>query len=147
MPLSCPRCALPMLEVRVTPRQADAAVVIDVCDQCRGVWLDEGELDGLCPSVADLPARRDEVVFLGERGAGIAKCPRCENRPIEFAIVDVKIDFCDQCSGVWLDGPEAEELMLPPEDDAPRPGRGRNPGYRANALRVAQKGVIDCIAC
>lgn len=138
----------PLTEVRVTPRQAETAVVIDVCDACHGVWLDENELEGLCPSVSDLPARRDEVAFLGERGAGISTCPRCQSTPLQFAVVDVLIDFCDACGGVWLDGPEADELMLPPEEKAPpRRGRPRQGGYRASALQAVRKGVIDCLVC
>lgn len=37
--MSCPRCGGNLIERTV----ADA--VIDVCDKCRGVWLDTGELD------------------------------------------------------------------------------------------------------
>lgn len=38
-PMACPRCGGNLFERTV----ADA--VIDVCDKCRGVWLDTGELD------------------------------------------------------------------------------------------------------
>jgi ribosomal protein L37AE/L43A len=38
-PMKCPRCDGTLVERTV----ADA--VIDVCDKCRGVWLDTGELD------------------------------------------------------------------------------------------------------
>ena len=145
--LPCPRCASPLSEVRVTPRQAEAAVTIDVCDRCNGVWLDQDEREGRCPSVSDLPGRRAEVALVGERGAGIAACPRCEARPIQFAVVDVRVDLCDRCGGVWLDGPEAEELMLPPEEQAARPGRSRAGGYRASALQAVRRGVLDCAAC
>ena len=35
----CPRCAV---ELRVADRQG---IEVDYCPQCRGVWLDRGELD------------------------------------------------------------------------------------------------------
>lgn len=38
--MNCPVCA--MTELRVAERQG---VEIDYCPQCRGVWLDRGELD------------------------------------------------------------------------------------------------------
>jgi len=37
--MNCPKCAV---ELKVTERQS---VEIDYCPQCRGVWLDRGELD------------------------------------------------------------------------------------------------------
>lgn len=40
--MDCPRCKLATMEER--DRQG---VVIDVCEQCRGIWLDRGELEKL----------------------------------------------------------------------------------------------------
>ncbi len=37
--MACPRCGGNLIERTV------ANAVIDVCDKCRGVWLDTGELD------------------------------------------------------------------------------------------------------
>ena len=37
--LLCPAC---MVELRITERQD---IEIDYCPQCRGIWLDRGELD------------------------------------------------------------------------------------------------------
>lgn len=37
----CPRC-----DGDLTPRQR-AGIEVDVCSNCRGVWLDRGELDKL----------------------------------------------------------------------------------------------------
>jgi len=39
--LVCPRCAT---ELRRTRR---GSVEVDVCDHCRGIWLDHGELEAL----------------------------------------------------------------------------------------------------
>jgi Zn-finger nucleic acid-binding protein len=39
--LRCPLCSVPMREV---PRRG---VKIDVCPECRGVWLDAGEMERL----------------------------------------------------------------------------------------------------
>ena len=42
--MRCPLCGVPMREV---PRRG---VRIDVCPECRGVWLDAGELEKLLAS-------------------------------------------------------------------------------------------------
>jgi Zn-finger nucleic acid-binding protein len=39
--LQCPRCDVPIRE------REKGDVIIDVCPQCRGVWLDPGELERL----------------------------------------------------------------------------------------------------
>ena len=39
--MQCPRCTT---ELKVTQRQG---VEVDHCPQCRGIWLDRGELDKL----------------------------------------------------------------------------------------------------
>jgi uncharacterized protein len=38
--MKCPRCETPVLEERVRD-----GITIDVCGQCRGIWLDRGELE------------------------------------------------------------------------------------------------------
>jgi uncharacterized protein len=38
-PMACPTCAVPLV---MSDRQG---IEIDYCPQCRGVWLDRGELD------------------------------------------------------------------------------------------------------
>lgn len=48
----CPMCKI---ELRISDRQG---VEIDYCPQCRGVWLDRGELDKILErEAATLPAR------------------------------------------------------------------------------------------
>lgn len=112
MALDCPRCAsTPLTERRVAPADG-AAMIVHLCEACRGVWLDGHTLAALCPTLAHLPEHRDEVALLGRPGAGIARCLRCGTRPFEFDVIGVAIDFCLSCHGVWLDGDEYEESML-----------------------------------
>lgn len=44
--MNCPVCAV---ELKITDRQG---IEIDYCPNCRGVWLDRGELDKLIERVA-----------------------------------------------------------------------------------------------
>ena len=50
--LLCPAC---MVELHIAERQN---VEIDYCPQCRGVWLDRGELDKIIERSATAPLLR-----------------------------------------------------------------------------------------
>lgn len=53
-PMLCPPCQIPL---QMSERQG---IEIDYCPQCRGVWLDRGELDKILErSVADDPSKHD----------------------------------------------------------------------------------------
>jgi uncharacterized protein len=52
--LTCPVCAGTMRE------QERESVTIDVCTQCKGVWLDRGELEKLSAIMSRPAARRDD---------------------------------------------------------------------------------------
>lgn len=69
--MNCPVCAV---ELRVSERQG---VEIDYCPQCRGVWLDRGELDKILERSAgpwgQEPGRSESSGAFGgrpERGTG-----------------------------------------------------------------------------
>ena len=38
-------------------------------------------------------------------------CPVCKNAMITLELADVEIDFCIDCSGIWLDAGELEILL------------------------------------
>lgn len=68
--MKCPVC--PDSQLQMTERQG---VEIDYCPQCRGVWLDRGELDKLierstAASVSSGYPRRDEHHASGHGGHG-----------------------------------------------------------------------------
>ncbi|ADU12780.1 zf-TFIIB domain-containing protein [Asticcacaulis excentricus] len=75
MPLRCcPDCQIPLKEKTHGP------VRIDKCPQCRGVWLDKGEmnqivalnLDGLMPLYArQRPARPHNLPFSDEQDRSV----------------------------------------------------------------------------
>ena len=62
-------CPIDGSELRITERQG---IEIDYCPQCRGIWLDRGELDKVLErsAQADYPDERDRpapAVFREER--------------------------------------------------------------------------------
>lgn len=111
MSLSCPRCDVALTECSAMMEDG-AHVLVETCDTCAGLWVDGPKLAAVCPTLSDLPARRLEVVGLGHHGAGIASCPRCAATPFEFTILEVNIDICTRCGGVWFDGDEYEGMVL-----------------------------------
>lgn len=61
--MKCPNC--PAVTLTMTERQG---VEIDYCPQCRGVWLDRGELDKLIEkSVITAPSPVDSPVSYRDR--------------------------------------------------------------------------------
>ena len=66
-------CPIDGTELRMTERQG---VEIDYCPQCRGVWLDRGELDkviersGMPPDREEARTSRDEYERSGETDRG-----------------------------------------------------------------------------
>ena len=120
-------------------------VAVDICPQCRGLWLDSQKLAAVCPTVADLPSRKTEVLLVGHAGANIPACPRCDAVPYEFALMDgMLVDFCPRCAGVWLDGDEYEESAFEPV--APPRAREQSP-YRAAADRLEHRSEVGCQVC
>lgn len=53
--LECPLCRVPMREM------TKEGVLIDVCPQCRGVWLDRGELEKIIASSKEAVRDYDEL--------------------------------------------------------------------------------------
>lgn len=107
--MNCPKCKS-MLE----PQQR-AHVTVDVCAQCRGMWLEAGELEELLDS--DWPESGSASLVPTPPGVDLLKgrCPSCEGtgklvkvRPPECS--RVLIDMCKVCHGVWLDAAELELL-------------------------------------
>jgi uncharacterized protein len=52
-PLRCPACGSRLVEVE------RAEVLIDACPECRGVWLDRGELDKILVRERQMQTGRD----------------------------------------------------------------------------------------
>ena len=66
--MKCPKCTVTLL---LAERQG---VEIDYCPECRGVWLDRGELDKLIEkmSAQEQPAQRQHPVQVGQQQASCA---------------------------------------------------------------------------
>lgn len=146
--MSCPKCRTLMTARVAEPRAGAKAVRADVCSTCAGIWLDEYELGEVSDSLGGLPFRLAEIAELGAPAKNLASCPRCGGTPSELAVLDVAIDFCTKCRGVWLDGGEYEALArataLEAAEKAETTGDYRSaPG----AAKTVKRGVFDCPYC
>lgn len=75
--LMCPNCQVEMKEIE------RGGVRVDICAQCRGVWLDRGELERLLEPIRQ--AERDYARDFGDRDrfeerSGARYDPRYDNR-------------------------------------------------------------------
>lgn len=92
------------------------------------MWIDGAELALVSEALASLAKRRSGLIVAardvrpslpdapGSEAPGPV-CPRCAAALVELAVVDVPVDVCTGCGGVWLDGGEYQGIT------APRPRR------------------------
>jgi len=133
------------MDVRqVHPKTAEHPIEIDQCSRCGGLWLDRDEALPICPTFAKLDERHYEIVALGGKGQGIARCPRCAEIPFEFAIIHLKIDYCPGCAGVWLDAAELKGHT--PGLDGPQAELVGGSPYRA-IEHAAKTEWFNCTRC
>jgi Zn-finger nucleic acid-binding protein len=92
----CPQCRSSILEEKVL---SDGETHIDVCPRCRGGWFDADELARV------LSCAVDELHVSSNVEKTSCICPKCgvPLARIEYPDTQIKVDVCDECSGVWLD--------------------------------------------
>lgn len=68
-PVNCPRCGTAMRE-RERDLGGGMVVVMDVCPQCGGVWLDKGELEQLTEAESRFNSRSNRGGDDDDKGRG-----------------------------------------------------------------------------
>jgi membrane associated rhomboid family serine protease len=93
---------------------AHDGVTIDVCPECRGLWLDPGEITKV--TGADLELEASPETRLRPSGAavdGAMLCPRCGLALREMAVRgagSLRVDACEGCKGLYLDRGELQRV-------------------------------------
>ena len=100
-----------MQQVKTQPAGAPRRITIDRCENCGGHWFDAGEAKYTAPFFANLQHRHVEIAALGTPNAAIAGCPRCNGTVHMFRLIDLELDYCLDCNGVWVDGHEAADRV------------------------------------
>lgn len=93
---TCPGCTAPM---RTFPA---GKVELDRCTFCSGLWFDGGELETLLGK--KLPAKLDPAVVTSR------KCPVDSLSMQAAEVAGLRVEFCTQCFGVFLDDGELVAL-------------------------------------
>jgi len=106
--MNCPVCKAPMIVLELDQ------VETDYCTQCRGIWLDSGELEILLGDAAKagevlrsfMPANTHESP---------RKCPICLKKMEKVRVGDggkaLLIDRCTKSHGLWFDAGELESIL------------------------------------
>lgn len=92
-------------------------VEVDYCSECLGIWFDKDELSHAKNNKdeqlnwLDFDIWRDKGKF--EFSKTQRQCPVCRIMLIETKYDDskVKIDFCKNCQGIWLDRGEFKQII------------------------------------
>jgi len=93
-------------------------VEADYCSECLGVWFERNELEWAKDEKdkqlnwLDFDIWRDKGRF--KISPSDRRCPVCRIPFVEVRYDDssVKIDFCKNCQGVWLDRGEFKQIMI-----------------------------------
>ena len=110
-PISCPRCTVELEPERVEVLGPD--VWVDVCPGCGGSWYDRGEVSKVIKD-RRLQARLVEFPDVGR--ASELSCPRCGCAMRVRSHLQVEVDACTGCMGVWLDAGEADSMRARHEE-------------------------------
>ena len=109
-----PRVTCPRDEVyaeELIERTPAGEILLDLCPECAGVWLDGGELGRLAGE------RNLEIQLAARRGnASEIICPRCTSEMTQKEFLGIVVEVCILCSGIWLDQAELEQLQIAYQD-------------------------------
>jgi Zn-finger nucleic acid-binding protein len=117
--LKCPHDASPLLT-----QTYEANIEVDVCGECKGMWLDKGELEAIeAASEHDYHAQLDQFATQAADSLHVAeqlaaapiRCPKCggEMDKREYGYCSrIVIDTCNDGCGIWLDAGEIQALEI-----------------------------------
>ncbi len=90
---------------------------VDYCIQCLGIWFEQDELrqakDQKDPSLQwlDVDLWEDKTKFQVGKTAKICPVDFVPLYQIEYNGSEIKVDLCDTCHGIWLDGGEFKKII------------------------------------
>ena len=106
--MNCPVCKEPMIVLELEE------VEIDNCTSCRGIWLDEGELELLLEEAAAAENYLASFAVDRQSHEKSRKCPICSKRMEKVTAggdQKIRIDKCKKNHGIWFDRGELEDII------------------------------------
>ena len=110
--MNCPACKNPMIILELNQ------VEIDYCSACKGIWLDNGELELIFSN-----SKQKEILnyFSVKKDFDEAKrrCPVCKKKmdKVEFEKTGIVLDSCTKNHGLWFDNGELKSLLKTSEEN------------------------------
>ena len=104
--MNCPACKNPMVILELNQ------VEIDYCTECKGIWLDNGELD-LIFSSSDRKEISKSFSIKNDFDELKRRCPNCKKKmdKVEFESTGIIIDKCTDDHGIWFDSGELKSIL------------------------------------
>ncbi len=104
--MKCPNC----VHSQLVPVMTKEGVEIDFCPQCEGIWLDRDEIYHFTHTPSYLKTSIEEAKKSQKPSS---KLSPVSGRPmVELSIAGdtIKIDYCPESEGIWLDKDEINRL-------------------------------------
>jgi Zn-finger nucleic acid-binding protein len=104
--MKCPKCPAAKLNKGLSQE----GVVLDYCPICLGIWFDAGEVAKHFAINQDIPPNPTQQQ---SDSTTIHTCPRCQGTLVEVPYtngLDLLVDYCSSCAGIWFDNFETERL-------------------------------------
>jgi Zn-finger nucleic acid-binding protein len=101
--MKCPQCEKPMQHSTV------GEIILNECQQCRGMWFDQGKLSGVKDEIIpdlgwlDIDGWKEELDLYANPDP--MRCPKCQDAAMTTLRDQqsrVEINVCVQCRGSWL---------------------------------------------
>ena len=102
--MKCPKCHNALV------RYVHNIIELDFCQNCKGIWFDEGEIAQYFWTKKDLPNSSEAFPDYDDAGP---KCPKGCGLLMQHAYSkghDLIVDVCPYCKGIWLDEGEASKI-------------------------------------
>ncbi len=109
--MKCPSCKSDMIILELNK------VEIDYCPNCKGIWLDAGELELLYHNTNSKNV--NELFRKSENNPELKiKCPVCKKKmdKVEFENTGIILDRCSNNHGLWFDNGELKALLKSDEE-------------------------------
>ncbi|MCS7165372.1 MAG: zf-TFIIB domain-containing protein [Candidatus Calescibacterium sp.] len=115
--MNCPRCRTFGNEVELK-QISISEILIDVCDECGGIWFDKQELGQAIQTskeeIQKLTETLSNAIEFDKTKDVEMNCPKCNDKMFKYRYMytsNIYIDGCDKCEGVWIDKGELLEII------------------------------------
>jgi uncharacterized protein len=106
--MNCPACQKTMIVLELDQ------IEVDYCPHCRGVWLDDGELELLLGDSTEKNRRMADFIRASGAGEKTRKCPHCRKKMVKILGGpghNVCLDRCPKDHGLWFDPGELQRVL------------------------------------